>query len=129
MARILVVDDEAMVRDALSRTLEHDGHEVDQAENGRKALELYRENRAAVVVADLFMPVMDGLEFISELQKEDPDARIVAISGSVYRREPRFLQIAGRMGSVRTLVKPVTPEELTTVVRELLAVEDGRRDG
>ncbi|KPJ83841.1 MAG: hypothetical protein AMS18_17185 [Gemmatimonas sp. SG8_17] len=123
MARILVVDDEAMVRDALKKILERDGHEVDQAANGQEAIQRYRENQADVVVADLFMPVMDGLEFISELQKEDPAAKIVAISGSVYRREPRFLQIAGRMGSVRTLVKPVTPEQLTAVVRELLAVE------
>jgi CheY-like chemotaxis protein len=129
MARVLVVDDEAMVREALGKTLERDGHQVDQAENGQEALERYRENRADVVVADLFMPVMDGLEFISELQKEDPDAKIVAISGSVYRGEPRFLQIAGRMGSVRTLVKPVTPEELTAVVRELLTMESENADG
>jgi len=121
MARILIVDDDTAVRRALRKVLERDGHTLVEAENGRVGLQLMREKPADLVLADLFMPVMDGLEFISKLQQSYPDTRVLAISGSTYERRPRFLEIAGRMGNVRTLTKPVDAEELTAVVREMLA--------
>lgn len=121
MARILIVDDDTAVRRALRKVLERDGHTLVEAENGRVGLQLMREKPADLVLADLFMPVMDGLEFISKLHQSYPDTRVLAISGSTYERRPRFLEIAGRMGNVRTLTKPVDAEELTAVVREMLA--------
>ena len=123
MARILIVDDDTVVRRALRKVLERDGHTLVEAENGRVGLQLMGEKPADLVLADLFMPVMDGLEFISKLQQSHPDTRVVAISGSTYERRPRFLEIAGRMGNVRTLTKPVDAEELIAVVREMLATD------
>jgi DNA-binding response OmpR family regulator len=67
-------------------------------------------------VADLFMPEMDGLQLISCLHKESPETRVVAISGAVFGRRSRFLEIAGRMASVRTLAKPFTSKEVRAVV-------------
>jgi len=115
-----VVDDEHNVRNVLRKTLEHAGHDVTEAEDGHVALDLCRANPMDLVVTDLFMPVMDGLELIVQLGEECPDTKIVAISGSVYEKRPRFLEIAGRMASVVTLSKPFTAEELLKAVQEAL---------
>lgn len=121
MARILIADDEALVRNTLRRILELDGHAVIEAENGERALELFREDPCDLVIADLFMPVMDGLELLNELSQKFPDAKLIAISGSVYERRPRFLEIAGRIQSVRTLAKPFTASDVTAIVTETLS--------
>jgi two-component system chemotaxis response regulator CheY len=120
VAHILVVDDEPIVRNLVRRTLETVGHEVTEAEDGEVALAASREKPVDLVVADLFMPVMDGLQLIVQLREESPDTKVVAISGSVYERRPRFLEIAGRMEQVITLAKPFTSEELLAAVEEAL---------
>jgi two-component system chemotaxis response regulator CheY len=120
LARILVVDDEPIIRDLVRKTLEKVDHEVAEAEDGEVALELSREKPFDLVVADLFMPVMDGLQLIVQLREVSPNTKVVAISGSMYERKPRFLEIAGRMESVVTLAKPFTAEALLTAVEESL---------
>ena len=123
LARILVVDDEPIVRNLVRRTLETAGHEVTEAEDGEVALRVSRDQPMELVIADLFMPVMDGLQLIVQLREEPPDTKVVAISGSVYERRPRFLEIAGRMEAVVTLAKPFTAEELLKAVQEALGPE------
>ncbi len=120
MAQILIVDDEELVRSTLRRILQRDGHDVLEAENGERGLEIYRSQSVDLVIADLFMPVMDGLAMLNELRQEFPAARLIAISGSVYEGEPKFLEIAGRMESVRTLAKPFTADQVAAVVNETL---------
>ena len=123
MARILIVDDDTAVRRAFRRVLERDGHDVREAEHGKAGLQQLGEGPADLVIADLFMPVMDGLEFISKLQRQYPRSKIIAVSGSTYQRQPKFLDIAGRMEGVRTLAKPVENQDLLAAVNELLADE------
>ena len=123
MARILIVDDEELVRNTLRRILQREGHDVVEAENVERGLEIFRSPRIDLVLADLFMPVMDGLAMLNELRQEFPEANLIAISGSVYEREPKFLEIAGRMESVRTLAKPFTAGQVAAVVNETLATE------
>ena len=120
MARILVVDDDATVRDFVCKVLESGGHEVSVAEDGEKALALYKTQPADLVIADLFMPVLDGLQLIVKLREEYPETKFIAISGSVYERKPRFLEIAGHMEAVLTLSKPFSARELMDVVLEAL---------
>ena len=120
MARILVVDDESVVRSLVRRSLEKAGHEVAEAEDGEVALNASKEKPFDLVIADLFMPVVDGLQLIVQLREEAPNTKVVAISGSVYERKSRFLEIAGRMESVITLAKPFTPEDLLAAVEEAL---------
>ncbi len=104
----------------MRKTLERVDHEVAEAEDGEVALELSREEPFDLVVADLFMPVMDGLQLIVQLREVSPNTKVVAISGSMYERKPRFLEIAGRMESVVTLAKPFTAEALLSAVEESL---------
>jgi len=120
MARILVVDDEPSVRKVVRKALEHAGHEVAEAEDGMVALDACRATPMDLVVTDLFMPVLDGLELIVKLREEFPGTKVVAISGSVYERRPRFLEIAGRMASVVTLAKPFEVDQLLAAVQEAL---------
>lgn len=120
MARILIVDDEPLIRSTIRAVLEHDGHDVTEAEDGLIALDLCKANPIDLVITDLFMPVMDGLELIVQLREEIPDVKVVAISGAMYDKRPRFLEIAGRMESVITLAKPHTVDELRDAVRRAL---------
>ncbi len=79
--RILVVDDEPGIRQALRQMLEYEGYEVWAAESGPEALEQYARRRPDLVLLDIKMPRMDGLEVLQRLRAEDPDATVVMISG------------------------------------------------
>ncbi len=80
-ADLLVVDDEPGIRQALRQMLEYEGYAVRTAENGPRALELYRERPPDLVLLDIKMAPMDGLEVLERLRVEDPDATVVMISG------------------------------------------------
>jgi len=81
VARILVVDDDKTVRLLLRTALERRGHAVDEAENGAEGLQSYRAAPTDLVITDIQMPVMDGLQMIKELRGAFPTAKIIAISG------------------------------------------------
>jgi two-component system, chemotaxis family, chemotaxis protein CheY len=81
VARILVVDDDNAVRLLLRSMLERRGHSVVEAENGAEGLQYYRTAPADLVITDIQMPVMDGLQMIKALRDEFPTAKIIAISG------------------------------------------------
>src|SRR5438067_1915609 len=81
MARILVIDDDALLRGAIRVVLESAGYEVIEAADGDAGLRLHREQGADLVLVDLFMPERDGLEVIQAVRAEVPDAKIIAMSG------------------------------------------------
>ena len=83
MARILIVDDELQIRLLLRQLLEKEGHEIEEASNGRMALNLFRERPFDLVILDLIMPEKEGVETIIELKGEFKDAKILAISAIV----------------------------------------------
>jgi CheY-like chemotaxis protein len=120
MARILIVDDDQGTRDALRRLFEISGHEVAEAMNGLEGLESYRQNPADVVITDLHMPGRDGLEMTSELTREFPDAKVIAISGMGEKHDFDFGRAAEAMGAVRLISKPFDMQELKEAVEELL---------
>ncbi|HRE76101.1 MAG TPA: sigma-54 dependent transcriptional regulator [Flavobacteriales bacterium] len=81
MSRILIIDDEKPIRRALREILEYEKFEVDEAEDGPSGLEKAREGNFDVVLCDIKMPKMDGLEVLETLQKESVDSPVVMISG------------------------------------------------
>lgn len=81
--KILVIDDSGFTRAKLVRLFKDAGHEVYDAESGRKGLEVYKEVKPDVVTVDLLMPEMSGTEFISELLIEHPDAAVAVISADI----------------------------------------------
>ncbi|MBD3276765.1 MAG: response regulator, partial [Candidatus Aegiribacteria sp.] len=81
MAKILVIDDDEMIRKMLVTAFQSDDYEVIQASDGRTGLREFRSGDVDVVITDIIMPDMEGIETIRELRKIDPEARIIAFSG------------------------------------------------
>ena len=124
MKRILVVDDEEQICSLLTQMLEHEGFDVDTAENGEQGLSLVSKKAYDLVITDMIMPVKDGLKLIMELVRDYPDLRILAISGGGAIKAERYLTMAGYLGDeIATLEKPFTLEALLARVNELLGVE------
>lgn len=121
MARILVVDDEDLVRLTLRQMLEASGHEVIEAANGRQGVALQAENVVDLVVTDIIMPEQEGIETIVQLRRKNPSLKIIAISGGGRLRNMDFLKIAANVGADATLTKPFSTQELTDMVDRCLA--------
>ncbi len=121
--RILVIDDEEPVRMIVREMLIIEGYEVVVAGNGKVGLQLFRSDPTDLIITDIFMPEMEGLETIRELHREYPGVKIIAMSGGGESGMLSFLSYAKRFGALRTLRKPFSREELLTNVQELLAEE------
>lgn len=121
MSRILVIEDNDQVRQLLRMTLEREGYDVDEAEDGRSGARLYRESPADVVITDIVMPEKEGLETITELRKDFPGAKIIAISGACdYAFAQVYLDAAKNLGASYAFQKPVPRDELLEAVKKLL---------
>ena len=116
MARILVIDDEPLVRYSIREMLESAGHSVVEAENGREGLDIYENQNIDLTITDILMPEKDGVQTIQELKSRRADGKIIAIAGgSVMRREGR-LGHASKIGADSILAKPFSAEELIETV-------------
>lgn len=116
MARILIVDDESTDRMLERAILEDAGHELFVAADGKTALAAFREHSIDLVITDIVMPKLGGLEFIYQIRQVNPDAKIIAVSG--VSRES--LEIATERGAVETIFKPVKRDELLDAVKRAL---------
>jgi DNA-binding response OmpR family regulator len=121
MARILVIDDQPQILDNCREALEEAGHTVLVAANGQEGARLYHRNPVDLVILDLYMPEQDGLATIRELRAATPGLPIIAMSGGGMTGQPTsFLNIARRLGAVRTFEKPIRLEELLAMVADVL---------
>lgn len=118
MSRILIVDDEQDIRDIARLLLESAGYMVLCAEDGRTALKLIEDERVDLVVTDMLMPEMDGVELINELRRRRPNQRIMAISGGGRAPKESYLQIAHLCGAQGVLAKPFNRDQLLKAVFE-----------
>ncbi len=108
MANILLVEDTDIVRFALSTLLKDSGHRVTEACDGNAAMKAIQDVRFDIVVTDVFMPAMDGIELIRQLRDSHPDVKIVAISGGGAGQLAEFaMNIASKFGADVALQKPV----------------------
>src|SRR5512147_2462683 len=120
MAFILVIDDEPIIRTLLRTALENDGHTVTEATNGREGLVLYRQQPADLVVTDIYMPELNGLDLLLELTREFLNAKVIAISGAQDGQEGA-LHAARLLGARQTFLKPFSMEKFLAAVQfELL---------
>jgi CheY-like chemotaxis protein len=123
--RILLADDDPLVRSMFSRILRRAGYEVLAVENGLQVLKAMRDTTETgkfdLLVLDIVMPEMEGLETIREMRTSHPDLPILAISGAGAVSEGQYLPIAAHMGAQRTLQKPVRNEVLLETIAELIA--------
>ena len=120
MARILVIDDDPDARRALRRMLEHAGHEVINAPDGRVGVRLYMEKPTDIVITDLVMPEMDGIEVIMELRRKYSEVKIIALSDGGRFGADDYLSAAEKLGAQRSFAKPFKQIELLEAVDELI---------
>jgi CheY-like chemotaxis protein len=123
MTRILVADDDPPVRSAIRLTLEAEGYEVDEAPGGSEVLRLQQERPCDLPLIDLYMPGVDGLETIVRLKAEQPELKIVALSGGGYRNPQDVLAMAVDAGASGALSKPFERTDLLAAVS--LALDAG----
>lgn len=119
---ILLVDDDDACAGMLNKALTASGHAVVCAGNGKEALELYDPQTIHLVLTDLFMPDMDGMELIMKLEQLNPGVRIIAMSGGGMGTPGIHLPLAERLGAVKTLTKPFPMEELKLAIKECLDI-------
>jgi len=119
MARILVLDDEEHMREAVRLALERDGHEISEVSDGATALSLFRDQRMDIVITDLVMPHKDGAEVIRDIRKLSSTVKIIALSGRGGICIKANLDRALMTGAARALMKPCDFDELRRTVREL----------
>lgn len=120
MAQVLVVDDEVLVRETVRIALQRAGHQVTEAADGQKALELLASGKIDLVISDIIMPEVDGIGLILAMRKRHPNLRVIAMSGGGRTRNMDFLRMAKSLGAHSALPKPFTPEQLQNEVRNVL---------
>ena len=129
--RVLLIDDDDTVRSTLSDVLDEAEFEVVEAGNGREGLDMFLANPTDVLITDILMPEMEGLETIAAIRKASPEAKILAISGGGHTRDLQFLEMSRQLGAGVVLAKPFLPEDLVDAVVALLkpAVDEKGRGG
>lgn len=115
MKKILVIDDEAIVRISCERALGQEGYEVTSAASGREGLDFLEKNKFGLVLLDLKMPDIDGVEVLNTINRKWPDTKVIMITG--YSTVEIAVQ-ALRLGAYNFIEKPFTPDTLITAVRE-----------
>ena len=127
MYKVLLVDDEILIREAIRENIhwKEMGFElIADCENGREAMEVIRNNPPDLVLTDICMPYVDGIELARYIHENCPDTRTVIISGY---DEFEYAKQAVRYQVMEYILKPVTPAELTEVLEKARASLDETR--
>lgn len=119
MARILVVDDANFMRMQCSKVLRSGGHDVTEAVDGADAVIKYREVHPDLVLMDVTMPVMDGIEAVKAIRGESPDARIIMVSAT---GQQSMVMSAIEAGALDFVLKPFQPQRLLQAVQTAVEV-------
>ncbi|MBU1904804.1 MAG: response regulator, partial [Proteobacteria bacterium] len=123
--KILIVDDELIMRESLSGWLYRDGHEVETAESGEEALEKVKRSRFDILLVDLKMGGMSGLEVLKEIKEMDPDVAVVMITA--YGSISTAIE-AMKNGAYDYLLKPFDPNELGLVIDKIIGQQAQARE-
>ena len=115
--KILIVDDSALSRRTLRRILEAAGHEVVEADDGMAALELYFLEKPSLVLLDLVMKGMYGLDVLVKLREMDPNALVVVASADIQSSTRKLVDEAGALAFIN---KPFISEQVTAAVEAAL---------
>lgn len=117
LRNVLVVDDEAVIRQGIRRILENDGYGVETSSSGKAALEKMQEQDFDLVITDLKMPGMDGIEVLKTIKMLQPDVPVIMITG--YATVDTAVE-AMRNGAFEYIAKPFTLEQISEKVRKAL---------
>ena len=115
MAKILVVDDAMFMRNKTSKLLQENGYEVVEASNGEEAVARYMRENPDLVLMDITMPVLDGIESLKQLRAYDAEAKVVMVTA--LGQKSMVLE-AIKAGARDFIVKPFQPDQLLEAVRK-----------
>ena len=121
--KILVVDDEEGARELFSTILADEGYEVTLANNGEEALALFKNTPFNLVITDMKMPVMDGLQLLQEIRKIDSKTNVIMVTA--YGEVESYLK-AMRLGAAEYINKPIRIKELKRIVHKVLTEQQAR---
>jgi DNA-binding NtrC family response regulator len=124
MARVLIIDDDAPIRDVLRQLFNREGYETIEAGDGREGVQYSQAASIDVIILDMLLPEQNGLEVIRELREVDPAVPIIAISGYGHIGPVDFFRVAETCGAQRTFQKPFPLQELLQAVRDLTQGKD-----
>jgi two-component system response regulator (stage 0 sporulation protein F) len=120
MAKILLVEDDDLVRDMLAQVLKRAGHEVSSAANGDEATEMLQRTEPDIMVTDIIMPKKSGITLISEVKNKHPNMEIIAISGGGRLDPTGYLDLSESLGAAVSFEKPVDKAALLMAIDLLL---------
>ncbi len=120
-AKLLIVEDESMVRDVLRERFQRDGFSVVEAGDGRSGLQLLRSEAIDLVITDIVMPETDGIELLVAIRESWPKMPVIVVSAPTNQL---YLEVARRLGADEVLEKPLNLERLSAQVRRLLEAVD-----
>ena len=121
MVRVLIIDDDELVRVSIRKLLEIKGFEVLVATSGNRGLDVLRGEAESIdlLITDIFMTDIDGFEVIQDVRRDYPDIKIIALSGGGLVDKDSVLQSAKGLGAHQCLTKPLSSKELFRIVMEL----------
>lgn len=115
--KILIVDDEPLIRDALAFKLTKDGYDVDTAEDGEKAIQKIETEEYHIIISDIMMPFISGFELVKILKERGTDAPVLMLTS--LNSETAVLK-AFDLGADDFMTKPFSPNELSVRIKKLL---------
>jgi two-component system chemotaxis response regulator CheY len=117
MAKVLVVDDASFMRMRMTKLLTENGYEVEEAENGAEAVAKYQDSKPDLVLMDITMPVMDGIEAVKKIKEADADANIIMCSA--IGQQAMVIE-ALKAGAKDFIVKPFQPDRIIESIERVL---------
>ncbi len=125
MAQILIVDDDPSLLSSLRGTLEDAGPDVTEESDGARALRRFAGRPSDLVITDIYMPDMDGIQFLMRVRECFPEAKIIGMSGGGYLPGESVLEAARALGADGVLEKPFDADEVDRLVGSVLTEEVG----
>lgn len=113
---VLVVDDEPLVRNTLKKMLERSGHRVLEAEDGVQALSIFEQHSPDLMICDIIMPNMEGIETLREVKKASPKVKVIVISGGARTGSLSYLSVAEKLGADAVMDKPFGAKKLVDTI-------------
>jgi len=124
MKNVLIIDDEEMIRNVLTKMLSREGISTRCAEDGSEAIELLEENEFDLIISDLIMPKKEGLEVVMYLKKHNINIPLIVMSGGArLGTEDLYLTMAKRHGAKYTFQKPFDHKTFLTAVKDCLNID------
>jgi DNA-binding response OmpR family regulator len=119
--RILLIENDAAARGAVSRMLEHDGHTVVSVGSATLGLRILEDDHFEIIITDVAIPDTDGMDLLRVLRRMALAAKVVAMSGGGRGGTAGYLELAANLGADATLSKPFSADELREVVTDLMS--------